>query len=288
MTEKRAMLVCVLPDLERDIVKRFLFNVAVFAKRVDLEVHLLNFGGSADLHTMLGTLPHRETRGLKMTSHSIAEDWQSEVVEEAATLYGCDLVVLPFGGISQVPSRGRINLLERTSNPIMLLSSAVNLNKTPIRSILVPMSGEIRASSALKFGLRLAKRIHVPVDLVHVVIADGRTDSPLETTGDQPHHVYRDLLDRVLAEASPFSDVRERAQVRTLYDVQGWPAPEILKAVKKTPSCSVVAEWHGSLIHGKAETLKDLLHDFSMPIFLVKAETEQKSVLKIGPETRVA
>ena len=46
------------------------------------------------------------------------------------------------------------------------------------------MSGEIRVSSALKFGLRLASRIHVPVDLVHVVINDGCKDSPLEATGD--------------------------------------------------------------------------------------------------------
>ena len=154
------------------------------------------------------------------------------------------------------------------------------------------MSGEICASSALKFGLRLASLIHVPIDLVHVLQGDSQTESftksSLDTLGDQPHHEYRQLLERILAEASPFSDPKEKAQVRSLYQVQGIPSVEIQKAAKNTPSCALVAEWHGSLIHGRAEILKDLLHEIAMPIFLVKTESQEKSILRIGPESEAA
>ena len=76
--------------------------------------------------------------------------------------------------------------------------------------------------------------------------------------------------------------------MRTLYHVQGTPSAEILKAIKNAPSCALITEWHGSLIHGKAETVKTLLHQAAMPIFLVKTEIEQKSILKIGPDDQVA
>lgn len=103
-----------------------------------------------------------------------------------------------------------------------------------IHSILVPMSGEIRISSALSFGLKLASQIHVPIDLLHVVKGDSKSGSSLETTGDQPHHEYRERLDRVLAEGSPFSDMKERALVRKLYDVQG----SLCRCLRSQESCS--------------------------------------------------
>ena len=150
------------------------------------------------------------------------------------------------------------------------------------------MSGEIRVSSALKFGLDLTHRLHVPVDLLHVTKPECPIKSPLERIGDQPQHEYRDLLDRILAEASPFSDVNERAKVRTLYEAQGNPATEILNAIKKDPSCALVVEWHGSLVQGRAETLKNILRQVPLPIFLVRTEPMKQSVLKIGPEDQVA
>jgi len=293
------MLVCVFPDMKEEILKNYLINVALLAKQFDVDVHFLNSGGAETLHTLVGKIPHGELQALKMASHPITADWPPGIVGDTVKRYRCDLIVLPYDLLaiaasarlshnSDFGARVREYVLEQTATPIMLLSNKTDLQKTAIKSVLVPMSGEIRVSSALKFGLRLAKRIHVPVDLVHVVIENSRTNSPLEALGDQPHHEYRELLDRILAAASPFSDVRERARVRMLYEVQGLPATEIMKMAKKTPSCAIVAEWHGSLIHGKAETLKDLLQESDMPIFLVKAEADQKSILKIGTETRVA
>ena len=95
-------------------------------------------------------------------------------------------------------------------------------------------------------------------------------------------------MDRVLAEATPFLDTKERAQVRTLCHVEGIPSVEILKAAKLHPSCAIVVQWRGLFIQGRAETLKEILHQSAMPLFLIKAESDQKSLLKIGPETRVA
>jgi nucleotide-binding universal stress UspA family protein len=260
MTHWISIQVRVLPDLEEQALHQYSVNATSFAKQVGVEA--------------------------RFSKPTDAQGDRTSVIDGPPAL-----IVIPSGRLTEDNGDGariRMDLLERASTPILLLSPKVDLSKAPIRSVLVPMSGEIRVSAALKFGLRLARRIQVPVDLVHVVGSGAQKRSALEMTGDQPHHEYRELLDRVLAEASPFSDTRERAQVRTLYNVEGTPAVEILKAAGKTPSCALVAEWHGSLLKGKAEILKDLLRQTEIPIFLVKTESEQKSVLRIGPEKRVA
>jgi nucleotide-binding universal stress UspA family protein len=292
MTQNGTILVCILPDLKDRILHQYLVNAVSFAKQIGVDVHFLTPEDTQEaLSSALNEIPPHELHATKTVSHPIAGNWSPGVVGEAVKIYSCDLIVVPAGGITEDKGYGaqvRKDLLEQASAPILILSPKIDLVKMPIGSVLVPMSGEIRVSSALEFGLRLADRIHVPVDLLHVIIEEHPTDSPLEKIGDQPQHEYRDLLDRVLAEACPFSETKERARVRNLYHVQGTPSVEILKAANDTPSCALVVQWRGSLINGKAEILKDLLQQIVAPIFLLKTKAEQKSILKIGPERRVA
>ena len=292
MTQNGTILICVLPDLRDELLHQYLASAVSFARQVGFDVHFLIPPDTQEaLSSVLSEIPPHELHAIKTVSHPIAGNWPPRVVSESVKIYSCDLIVVPSGGITEdkgYEAQVRKDLLEQASAPILILSPKIDLVKTPIGSVLVPMSGEIRISSALKFGLRFASRIHVPADLVHVIQEDAQTESPLETTGDQPHHEYRELLDKVIAEATPFSGMKERAQVRTLYHVQGTPSVEILKIAKRTSSCALVVEWHGSLIHGKAKTLKELLCQVTFPLFLVKTEIQQQSTLKIGPENQVA
>jgi nucleotide-binding universal stress UspA family protein len=300
MTQNGTILVCILPNLEADVLHHYVVNAVSFARRTSVDIHFLASEDTQKaLSSAINGIPAREFQEIKTVSHQIAGNWPPRVVSEAAKLYSCDLIVIPSGSIAEESGCGaqlRKDLLKQVSTPIMILSPRVDFEKTPIGSVLVPISGEIRVSSALKFGLRIASRIHIPVDLVHVVQENTQTKSPLETICGQSHHEYRNLLDRVLSEASPYSDMRERAQVRTLYHVRGTPSVEILKAAKNAPSCALVVEWrgewhgerHGSLTHGKAETMKNLLEQVVVPIFLVKTEVDRRSFLNIGQDDRVA
>ena len=289
---KRSILVCVLSDLRSNSLDRYVVNSVSFANQIDADIHFLT---PVDIQKALDAILSRPSRGafqtIKTVSHPVAGDWPAGTVHDAVKRHSCDLIVVPSGSINEEIGRGaeiRKDLLEQSTAPVLILSPTVDLAKTPIKSIFVPMSGEIRLSSALTLGLKLASQINVPVDLLHVDEKGSQTESPLETTGDQPHHEYRQLLDKILAEACPFSDTKERACVRTLYNVQGTRSVEIVRAAKDDPSRAFVLEWHGSLIQGRAETLKSILHQIIVPIFLVRTEPDQLSVLKIGPENRVA
>lgn len=287
MIRQRNILACVLPDLKNDEINQYCANLWAFSTRIDSAVHFL-------VSSRLQELQVSATPEFKRNApvfDRLTEEWTLAKIDEVIQQFICDFIVVPSGEIGTglgVSAEVRYDLFEKSSKPVLILSPGINLAKTPIESVLIPMSGEIRVSSALEFGLNLAKFIHVPVDLVHVIKDESPAFSSLETTGDQPHHEYRNLLDRVLAEASPFSGSQERNQVRTFYQLTGVPSVEILKIVKKISSCAVVSEWDGSLIHGKAETLKELLRQISMPFFLIKKKRDEKSVLKIGPESRVA
>lgn|GEM_PF-2308122 len=283
MIQKKTVLVCIFSDLSPDILHRYIVNAVMFAKSTGSFVHFLVPSNTEEAFNLeLKSIPTETLKAIQAVSHLISEDLSSRVVNEAIKLYSTDLIVVQSGSVF------RKEMLEQSSKPILLLSPNVDLVQTPIESVLVPMSGEIRVSPALKFGLRLASVIHVPVDLIHVTIQGDQAKCSLDSLGDQPGHEYRHLLDRVIAEATPFSDTKERARVRTLYHVQGIPSVEILKTAQHTPSCAIVAQWRGLFIQGRAETLKEILHQCAMPIFLIKAEADQKSLLKIGPETRVA
>jgi nucleotide-binding universal stress UspA family protein len=292
MNQKQTLLVCVPPDLEPDILTRYILNSSVFANQIAADIHFLcspeNLGA---VNSALKSFNSNGEQTLKTVLFRPFSDWTSPVLNETVKRYPCDLVVVPSGDLRDDNASGtqiRRRLLEQAREPTLVVPLEINLIKTPVSSILIPMSGEIRVSSALKFGLRLTNRIHVPVDLLHVTKTESPIQSPLETMGDQPQHEYRALLDGVLAEACPFSEVKERAEVRTLYEVQGIPAVEILQAVKKLPFCALVVEWHGSFSEGRGKVLKNILNEVSIPIFLVRTEVEQRSVLKIGPDKLVA
>ena len=292
MTQRGSILVCILPDLQENLLHHYITNAASFAKQVGADVHLLNPRSiQKPLDAVIRGITPSAPQAINIVSHSAPDSWPPEAVQEALKLYSSDLIVVPSGSATADNGFGpriRKELLERMEVPVLVLSPLVDLATAPIDSLLVPMSGEIRISSALAFGLKLASRIHVPVDLVHVVIEGTGPGAPLETVGDQPQHECRELLDRVLAEGSPFSDIKERAQVRSLYQVHGAPAAEILKASKRSPSCAIVAQWRGSLIRGRAQTLKDLFQENARPVFLVKAKLDPKSTLKIGSENQAA
>jgi len=291
MNQKQTLLVCVPPDLKPDILTRYILNSVVFANQIGADIHFLcDPENQGTVNSALKSFNGNGDQTLKTVLHQPFSAWSSPVLNETVERYPCDLVVVPSGNLKDdaYGSQIRRQLLEQAREPTLIVPLEIDFIKTPINSILIPMSGEIRISSALKFGLRLTNRIHVPVDLLHVIKTESPMKSPLETMGDQPQHEYRALLDGVLAEACPFSEVKERAEVRNLYEVQGSPAVEILQAIKKLPFCALVVEWHGSFSEGRGKVLKNILNEVSIPIFLVRTEIEQKSVLKIGPDKLVA
>ena len=99
------------------------------------------------------------------------------------------LVPLPTKSEEKMDSlRAEVSaLLQQTPVPILLLPPRLRLPTPPFTSILIPLSGEKKESTALKLGLRIAEAQNLPVDLIH--ITGPETESPLsnpalESTAD--------------------------------------------------------------------------------------------------------
>jgi nucleotide-binding universal stress UspA family protein len=292
---QKSILVCIFPDLKPNILDRYVLNSVSFANQFKADIQFLTPPDTQkNLDDALKKIPSGPLQKVKTLAHLRAsggtEDQPTCDVGKAVKFYSCDLVIIPSPSKTRSPSKTEIReeLSDQAIGPVLILSAQIDLTKTPIQSLFVPMRGEIRMSSSLTLALRLASQMNIPVDLLHVIDQRSRTESPMETTGDQPHHEYRQLLDKILAESCPFSSTQDRSHVRTLYDVQGVPSVEILKAAQDNLSRALIVEWQGSLIQGKAETLKKILNQIEVPVFLVRSEPDQVSVLKIGPENRVA
>lgn len=128
--------------------------------------------------------------------------------------YCSDLALLHDSDAYRDSGFDLLGLLERLVIPVLLLPKKFSFSPLA-KSILVPLEGQNHISRSLEFALTLAEQTKSHVDIVHVTghpIKDGQI---LEAIGDQMHHEFHEELERITAEASPFSTVEERRWIRT-------------------------------------------------------------------------
>lgn len=180
-------------------------------------------------------------------------------------------------------------LLEKSPVPVLLLPETMAFAIEDTRCLIVPVSGEHRRNEALRLALRLAVSFDRAVKLVHVtdpVKADDKVG--LGSLGDQAHHEYAKMIDKVVSEASPTSDLEERMRVTEIRHLVGCTADNLGKLIAETPGGLLCVEWQGCFLEGHAETIKTLLKSADYPVLFVKRVRERKSKLKTGKEFEAA
>lgn len=204
---------------------------------------------------------------------------------ETIEKYSCDMILLQTRRVQQETAEVS-QIVQTTSIPVLVLNTDYDFDVCPPKSLLVPLSGEQRESEALQFSLNFASQTECPVDLVHVATSGPPSpqEAALEDLGDEPYHEYRDSIDKIASEASPYSTAIERTHIRQFYHLRGFTADQILKVIRKSPGTILVLEWKGSLALGHAHTVRKILETLCCPVLFTKIRTELKSTLKVGKD----
>lgn len=280
MKDLQSIIAIITPELEDVAIARLIRNARYLAEKLDRKIHAF----APDISGI-------ESKGLSGEGPIVLHAMSSATIDQlrhAVYEYDCDFLLVPketFTGRAAKTSLSR-QILESVPRPVLLISQEEEFYANPIRSLLVPLSGEDRISEALRFALKIADGLSTPVDLVHVTAPDRPCvcTQSLESVGDEVQHEYPEMMERIVSEASPYSDPRQRAHVRRFHHVSGQTADEIRKVMESEPGAVLVIEWKGVLERGHAKVVKDVVEEQGYPVFFVKAGRVRKSKLKVGPE----
>ncbi|MGZ6371696.1 MAG: hypothetical protein ACXWPM_13140, partial [Bdellovibrionota bacterium] len=178
-----------------------------------------------------------------------------------------DLLLAPFSSSHLGP------VLESCPTPVLLIPSRLLEAKLPIEWILVPVSAEQTTNEALRIGIQLGSTKSLPVDILHVSsLAESGEENltPLELLDDQFHHEYPQMVEQVIAEASPYSTIRERRCIRDYCDRTGDVPSSVLEMMSRAQNGLLILEWNGVLLQGRAERLKEILRRSEVPVLLTQ------------------
>jgi nucleotide-binding universal stress UspA family protein len=269
------------PDLDRA-----LLNAIAVSRWLKADLHLLVERDSSTLRRKLAEHSFNPKAIISMVHES-----KRPVLEDVLDLVRHHEIDLLMFGMNSIPieepfaEQWQGLILQIADVPVLICPLDLDLAQSPIRSLLVPMSGEVRISASLEVALRLANEVNSPVDLIHVTDIDAEApgpSSPLESGSEHFYHEYPKLLDQLIAQSSPYSEMRDRLVIRSFQHGCGYVADEILKCVGEKASSLLVLEWKGSLASGRARTIKSAMARHSFPILLIREVAKQRSVLKVG------
>jgi nucleotide-binding universal stress UspA family protein len=290
-----SILVVFPPQPPKATLKRLVLNSLALAQWMESEVHFLP--EMSDVQSV-ETAIHEFGKGDQPCPPSLILNQSSpesgQPIDRVAKIMekdGCSLIVM-VDGVLLDSNKGtdERRILELSSKPILMLPKDFNFAKEKTHSFIVPISGETRANEALSVSLHLALQTHSLVDLVHVATSDGprAAHEDLDALGDQMHHEYNQMAEKIVTEASPFSTLEERARVRRVFHCTGSIVSEITKLIRESPELILTLQWRGTFAAGRAETIKDILQKVHCPILFVKTTHEEKSTLRVGSNLRAA
>jgi hypothetical protein len=293
MKSTPSILALVLPNLDGRTDQLFFKNALHLGSRLHANAHILAPAGEINLLQQQAS--KMETRTLcnecAVVLHPLSDSILDQLLK-AVDEYDCEFILMENRDEQGESENSTLMplVLEKAPCPVFLFPPAVDFEVQPIQSFLVPLSGEERASEALKFALSISERLEIPVDLIHVT-TDDRSQSvvqALESVGDEFQHEYPALMERIVSEVSPYSSAHQRSFLRKFHHSSGAALEEIIKCLKSSPGGVIIIEWKGTLLKGHAELVKNLIHEQKFLLFLVKVKRQVKSTLKAGPDFQAA
>lgn len=158
--------------------------------------------------------------------------------------------------------------------PLLLLNAKEG--GSTFESLFVPMSGEVRSSQALEWGIAFANQMKLPLDLIHVTRTSalpvrGTFDlSLIGRTCDDFYHEYPFLVSEFLSQASPYSSLRERSVIREFIHCTGGELSQILSVGRRKKHRLAVIEWKGNLTRGHSSILRGILKQTHWSLVLIR------------------
>ncbi len=192
--------------------------------------------------------------------------------------YDCDMILLQNNIRYPGGNREDLRIIELSPIPILLLPKDFDFKANPLDTFLVPLSGKKHINEALALSLKLASVTGSSVDLLHVTSKEQLLCScrhSLDSLGDQFHHEYCQIIDKITSEQSPYSSAIEKKRIRHFYQRQGFVAEEILHILKESPGKILVLEWKETLAEKYAETVKSLLENMFYPVIFIRTKHEE-------------
>jgi nucleotide-binding universal stress UspA family protein len=157
----------------------------------------------------------------------------------------------PFGATAQAVATA-------VRKPVVLVPPEAN-PPTRIRSVLVPLEGDVSRSLAPQLLIELGRGVGVQLTVLHVLAAHA-----IPAFTDQPQHEQTAWVREFLARYCPWGiDVVE-------YESRIGRAEELIPAVAKECGCDLIAlGWSQALARGRAAVVRATLERSQVPVVLV-------------------
>ena len=278
------------PEDEKTIWHALIANAVKLSRWLESEICIVSNDGN-EVASLLG---QRETSLTSASLFSLNDDLSFlEQIKKHIRETQTDLLLVAGWTQDQMDhssSHLKIRLVEQCMIPCMVLPQDVALDYPPFREIVVPMSGEVKNSSALALGLKLAAEKNLPVDVIHVTSeSEGAgeifRDRSLEVMGDELQHEYPDIVDQFLSEASPMSGPEEKQRIRKFCHCCGDVKKELMDMLDRLPEALLLLEWGGTFEAERALIIKDLIIERRRSLLLIPRKKGVSMKLKLGNES---
>ncbi|MGZ3689664.1 MAG: hypothetical protein ACXWP5_08850 [Bdellovibrionota bacterium] len=267
MTAKRTCLLALFPEIHEEARRVLILNAVILARWMPFELQLAASAQDAlIIRGELSTIQRTVSAPGVIPIHPLSGDFSAGLLA-LLRAREIDLLLAPFSSSHLGP------VLESCPTPVLLIPSRLLEAKLPIEWILVPVSAEQTTNEALRIGIQLGSTKSLPVDILHVSsLAESGEENltPLELLDDQFHHEYPQMVEQVIAEASPYSTIRERRCIRDYCHRTGDVPSSVLEMMSRAQNGLLILEWNGVLLQGRAERLKEILRRSEVPVLLTQ------------------
>lgn len=171
-------------------------------------------------------------------------------------------------------------LMASSTVPVLLLP--VHYREIlPWRSMLVGASGEPASDQALQTALHLGAALRIELDVMFCEDPWARPPA-LGGYADAAHHEMPQRLRDVVCRTALRSPDDERCGIAQVVFSPGDAASGLLAEVQHRNASVLALGWHGTLAHGRARVLKQLLERAECPLLLVREPGRQAVTLKVA------
>lgn len=272
-----------------DKAARPLRSAAWLADKLNSQLHVVTVTSAplpaAAALESLKVPPDLRTRVILHQLRGSAEQAILQCMEELQT----DLLVLSAQGHSESDTGlGPVarSLLQQCMMPVLLAPPAFT-ERLPLRTAMIPVSGEQDTDEALGRAIALAKQLELELHVVHVVspeAAEADYTSGMQYQ-DAVHHEFAERLNDLLRRACPHCgpDDFERVVAKVCL-CRGKVADEIINMAEQTAADLLVTGWHGRLQPGRALYIKQLIENLTCPMLLFRSRAAPYFTLNVGEE----
>lgn len=263
------------------------------AGRLDAQLHILSAGQPPlQVHEALQRLQVDPGYWPSIALHQASAPAEDAVLAVARELQA-EFIVMSAVGQDSEEEGGPFQLLGHVTRhavehgpvPVLVMPPRYR-ERLPWTRVLVPVSGEVEADSALSVAVSLATALEIQVEVAHVIGAGGEARGLAAEARypDALHHEYGGRLQGLVSRALAGCSSTSCLSVREIRVLRGEPAEELLGLIGQEESSVLVVGWHGDFVAGHARVLKHMLREISCPVLLVRAAPRAQFRLDIAED----